>query len=57
MCTKLRSAYLVDALETELRMPVLDSVAAFVWKAARLYGGALGRCAQGGWSARLTAFS
>ena len=38
MCTNLRSAHLVDALETELRIPILDSVAAFVWKAARLCG-------------------
>ena len=36
MCTNLRSAHLVDALEAELGIPVLDSVAAFVWKAARL---------------------
>ena len=38
MCTNLRSAHLVDALEAELGVPVLDSVAAFVWKAARLCG-------------------
>jgi len=38
MCTNLRSAHLVDALEAELGIPVLDSVAAFVWKAARLCG-------------------
>ena len=36
MCTNLRSAHLADALESELGIPVLDSVAAFVWKAARL---------------------
>lgn len=38
MCTNLRSAHLVDALETELGIPILDSVAAFVWKAVRLCG-------------------
>ena len=38
MCTNLRSAHLVDALEAELGIPVLDSVAAFVWKAIRLCG-------------------
>ena len=38
MCTNLRSAHLADTLETELGIPVLDSVAAFVWKAARLCG-------------------
>lgn len=38
MCTNLRSAHLVDALEVELGIPVIDSVAAFVWKAARLCG-------------------
>ena len=38
MCTNLRSAHLVEALEAELGIPVLDSVAAFVWKAARLCG-------------------
>ena len=38
MCTNLRSAHLADTLEAELGFPVLDSVAAFVWKAARLCG-------------------
>lgn len=38
MCTNLRSAHLADTLETELGIPVLDSVAAFVWKAVRLCG-------------------
>lgn len=38
MCTNLRSAHLADALESELGIPVLDSVAAFLWKAARLCG-------------------
>ena len=38
MCTNLRSAHLVAALEAELGIPVLDSVAAFVWKAVRLCG-------------------
>ena len=38
MCTNLRSAHLVAALEVELRIPILDSVAAFVWKAVRLCG-------------------
>ena len=38
MCTNLRSAHLADTLETELGIPILDSVAAFVWKAVRLCG-------------------
>ena len=38
MCTNLRSAHMVDGLEAELGIPVLDSVAAFVWKAVRLCG-------------------
>ena len=38
MCTNLRSAHLVAGLEAELEVPVLDSVAAFVWKAVRLCG-------------------
>ena len=38
MCTNLRSAHLADALESELGIPILDSVAAFLWKAARLCG-------------------
>ena len=38
MCTNLRSAHLAAALEAELGVPVLDSVAAFVWKAVRLCG-------------------
>ena len=38
MCTNLRSAHLVAALEAELGVPILDSVAAFVWKAVRLCG-------------------
>jgi maleate isomerase len=38
MCTNLRAAHLVDRLEAELDIPILDSVAAFVWKAAQLCG-------------------
>lgn len=38
MCTNLRAAHLVDGLEAELGIPILDSVAAFVWKAALLCG-------------------
>ena len=38
MCTNLRSAHLAGALETELGIPILDSIAAFVWKAVRLCG-------------------
>ena len=38
MCTNLRSAHLADVLEAELGIPIVDSVAAFVWKALRLCG-------------------
>ena len=34
MCTNLAAAHLVEALEAELDIPILDSVAAFTWKAA-----------------------
>ena len=36
MCTNLRSAHLADTLESETGVPVLDSLAAFIWKAVRL---------------------
>lgn len=38
MCTNLRSAHLAASLESELDVPILDSVSAFVWKAVRLCG-------------------
>lgn len=38
MCTNLAAAHLVEALEAELDIPILDSVAAFTWKAAQLCG-------------------
>ena len=38
MCTNLRAAHLVDRLEAEFDIPILDSVAAFVWKAVQLCG-------------------
>lgn len=38
MCTNLRAAHLADELEAELNIPILDSVAAFVWQAAQLCG-------------------
>src|SRR5450432_3284261 len=36
LCTNLRGAPLVEALEQELGIPVYDSIAAVVWKALRL---------------------
>lgn len=38
MCTNLRAAPLVPALEAELGLPVIDSIAAVVWKSLRLAG-------------------
>lgn len=38
MCTNLRAAHLADELEAELNIPILDSVAAFVWQAAQICG-------------------
>jgi maleate isomerase len=38
LCTNLRAAPLVDALERELGVPILDSVATAVWGAMRLAG-------------------
>lgn len=38
MCTNLRAAHLVARLESEIGLPVVDSVAAFIWKAVRLIG-------------------
>jgi maleate isomerase len=38
LCTNLRGAPLVPALESELGIPVYDSVATVVWKALRLAG-------------------
>lgn len=38
MCTNLRAAHLAAPLEAELDIPILDSVSAFVWKAAQLCG-------------------
>lgn len=38
MCTNLAAAHLADRLEAELGIPILDSIAAFVWKAAGLCG-------------------
>lgn len=38
MCTNLRAAHLVDGLESDLGIPVIDSIAAFVWKATQLCG-------------------
>jgi len=36
MCTNMRAAPLVDALEQEIGVPVIDSLAAYIWKALRL---------------------
>lgn len=38
LCTNLRGAPLVPALEAELGLPVLDSISAVVWKSLRLAG-------------------
>lgn len=38
MCTNMRAAQLVHSLEQELDVPVIDSLAAYVWKALRLCG-------------------
>ena len=38
LCTNLRGAPLVEAMEAELGVPVYDSVAAVVWKSLRLAG-------------------
>ncbi len=38
LCTNLRAAPLVPALEAEFGLPVYDSIAAVVWKALRLAG-------------------
>jgi maleate isomerase len=38
LCTNLRGAPLVPALEAELGVPVIDSICAVVWKALRLAG-------------------
>lgn len=38
LCTNLRGAPLVDALEAELGMPIYDSIATVVWQSLRLAG-------------------
>jgi maleate isomerase len=38
LCTNLRAAPLVPALEAELGIPIYDSVATVVWQALRLAG-------------------
>jgi maleate isomerase len=38
MCTNLRAAPLVDALERELGVPILDSVATAIWGGLRIVG-------------------
>lgn len=38
LCTNLRSAPLVDALERELGIPVYDSIATVLWKSLKLAG-------------------
>ena len=38
MCTNMRAAHLIDALEREIDIPIIDSLAAFVWKSLRLIG-------------------
>ena len=39
LCTNLNAASLATALEAELKMPLLDSTAAAVWKSLKLAGG------------------
>ncbi len=36
MCTNMHAAHLVDALEHDLDVPIIDSLAAYLWKALRL---------------------
>jgi len=38
VCTNLRAAPLVEALERELEVPILDSIAVVVWRSLRLAG-------------------
>ena len=38
MCTNLRAAQIAESLEAELDIPIIDSVAAFAWKAAQMCG-------------------
>ncbi len=38
LCTNLRAAHLVDGLESEIGIPIYDSVATVVWKALQLCG-------------------
>jgi maleate isomerase len=38
LCTNLRGAPLVPALEAELGLPIIDSISAVVWKSLRLAG-------------------
>lgn len=38
LCTNLRSTQLVEALETELGIPIFDSSATVIWKALKLIG-------------------
>jgi maleate isomerase len=38
LCTNLRGAPLVPALEAELGLPIIDSISAVVWKSLRLVG-------------------
>ena len=47
VCTNLRGAPLVEALEREVGIPVYDSIATVVWKSLALAGVAPGRVA--GW--------
>ena len=42
VCTNLRGAFVAPALERELGIPVLDSVAVTVWRSLRLAGCPLG---------------
>jgi len=43
MCTNMRAAHLVDRLEQEIGVPIIDSLAAYVWKSLRLGGVDTGR--------------
>ena len=38
ICTNMRGAPLVEALETEIGLPIYDSVSTVVWKSLKLAG-------------------
>ena len=38
MCTNMRAAHLAEPMERELGIPIIDSLAAYIWKSLRLAG-------------------